>query len=429
MINRNIEPEIKDIDQINIPNIIQHILPNGIPCYHLDMCEQDVSRIDFMIEAGKWSQPKKLVATFTNLLLKEGAGALDSKTIAEQLDFYGAWLQLSETHHYSYITLYTPNKYFRETLDILELMIKGPTFPEPEFQTYLDRKKQSFLIDREKVQVLALENFSNSLFGNHHPYGRMLSPEDFDQLQVSDLKSFHKELYHSGNTKIILAGKVSDDMLQLVESKFGKEEWGKVHDLIHTNFPIEPAKEKIIFIEKNDAMQNGIRMGMQSINRSHRDFNALRVTNTILGGYFGSRLMSNIREDKGYTYGISSSITTLKEAAYLTIATQTACEYSQSVVKEVFYEIERLHQDLVGEEELKMVKSYMIGDLVRNLDGVFSMADIYISLLAGNLPFDYYEHQINAIKNITSQEIRNMAQEYLKKDEMYCIIAGSQSKS
>jgi predicted Zn-dependent peptidase len=424
-IDRNIPPPFRQISQIPICPVATYTLANGIPVYYLNSGEQEVCRVDIMVGAGRWQQAKILVSGFTNQLLKEGAGTFDAKQMAEQLDFYGAWLQLMDSYHYSYLTLYTLNKYFTETFDLLRMMFYEPHFSESEFQTLLKCRKQQFLIENDKVQVLASKSFAGALFGKEHPYGKRAVWEDFDNIRIDDLKRFYQTYYRTDNIRIFLSGKVEDVQLKTIDALFSSTRLPSGHDKeISVPEMITSASSTRIFIPKDNAIQNAVRMGLHTINRSHEDFPSLRVVNTILGGYFGSRLMSNIREEKGYTYGISSGITSYKHAAFLSIATQTAPEHTEKLIAEVYREIDRMQSDQIDKQELEMVRNYMLGDFARSLDGPFSLIEAHISLLASGMDVNFLQKQIDVVKNITPEEIRAFAIRYLTKGNMIEVIAG-----
>lgn len=293
-----IRPRIKQIDKINIQQPQQQILANGIPLYIINGCDEDVSRIDFIFDAGVWHQPQPLVAHFTNQMLKEGAAGLSSADIAEKFDFYGSWLELSNSYHHSFVTLYSLNKYLSQTLSVLEQMIKTPTFPENEFQTILNTRKQNYLVDSEKVNVLAARCFQTSLYGSKHPYGTISTLQDYENLTIDLLKDFYKKRYHSANCKIVLSGNINDSVVQQVEKLVGIESWGTHQQLKDKVFTITPDTQKYHFIPKDDAIQSAVIIGRQLVDVNHPDYHSLQVLNTLLGGYFGSRLMSNIREKK-----------------------------------------------------------------------------------------------------------------------------------
>lgn len=424
MLDRKVEPGIHDFDSLRLPEADCRILPNGVPLYVIDMGDQEVNRIDIMFTAGKYEQAVPLAAEVTNAMLKEGCKGLTSVDIAEKLDFYGAWLQCSVTYHNSYITLYSLNRSFGEVLPLLESIVYEPAFPEEEFRTYIDRSKQRLLVEQEKVQTLVNREFFEQLFGKEHPYGRPVESADYDRLTLSDLKEYHRNFYRSERCKIVISGKISEQMIDMVSRCFGQ--WEDISVIVPEVklYPIVPSDEHFRYFEKSGALQSAVRIGMPVISRDHPDYMKLRILNTVLGGYFGSRLMLNIREDKGFTYGISSSVIGLKQDAYLSIFTQTGTEFVKPLIEEVFFEIERLCNEKVGEEELAMVRSYLIGELARIFDGPFTICDAYISLIANQLDFGYYDRQFEIIRNITSGELQKIASEYFIKDNFYTAVAG-----
>lgn len=427
MLDRTQKPGISDIGQLSPFNIPCRILQNGIPLYSIDMGEQEVNRIDLIFTAGTYEQRKKLTAQFANLMLKEGAGGMKSKEIAERLDYLGAWLQPAVTRHNSYVTLYSLNKFFEQGLDILEKIVKFPEFPEQEFGIIADRLLQQYLIDQSKVQILALNAHTKQIYGNH-PYGQVAEESDYKTLNTDDLRNFHAHYYQPQFCKIILTGKLSPAMFDAIERVFGNEAWTNSPVLPHESRIPVPTNEKEVFIEKDDSLQSAVRMGIHlPVNRSHPDYNGLRVLNTALGGYFGSRLMSNIREDKGYTYGINSAITSFAYSTTLSVASQTGVEFTRPLINEVFHETERLKTERMSETELNMVKSYMQGELARVMDGPFAIADSYQAILVNRLPADYYEKQFNDIRATSAEKIQELAVRYLNNDAFYITIAGKRS--
>ena len=349
---------------------------------------------------------------------------MSSQEVAEQLDYYGAWLQPSATFHNSYVSLYSLNKHIRHTVPLLEKIVKKPLFPEHEFEVARDRRLQNFLVEEERVQVIAFNQYIDKLFGNKYPYGQHASAADFQNITTDHLKAYHQKYYNSANCRVILTGKVTEDILSQLFESFGNEKWGE--NILHTSpqKTADPSQPGRYLYVKSDAFQSAVRIGMPIISREHPDYPKLRILNTLLGGYFGSRLMANIREDKGYTYGIGSVITTFKNASYLSISSQVATQFTEDLIHEVFVEIRRLKDELVGPEELQMLKGYLMGEMARLFDGPFSIADAHQSLLANNMTVDYYNTMIEAIQNVTSEELRDLANKYLIEDRFYTIISG-----
>jgi predicted Zn-dependent peptidase len=427
--NRKVQPEIRPIEDIHIQKAESSTLPNGILLHKINFGEEDVIRIDCMFRAGVFYQKLPLVASFTNQLLKEGTSNYTSTEIAEKLDFYGSWLQLSCSYHFAYITLYSLNKYLPETIRLIEDIILNPVFPEKEFQLLLNSRKQQYLIEQEKVQYLAHRNFLTQMYGAVHPYGKNVTLEDFERLNTASLKDFHKRFYNPENCQIIISGKITEPALECVTQSLGAMRQPIVNATEKPPvYSIESSSDHRLFIEKPESVQAAIYIGRPLFSRKHPDYQKFRVLNTLLGGYFGSRLMSNIREDKGYTYGISSSVTTFPDTGHFAISTQTGTEFSELLIKEVFKEMERLRTETIPEEELTMVKNYMLGEHIRMFDGGFALADAFISLLANGLDYTFYEESSDVIKSVTSNELQELANKYFIQKEFYEIIAGGIKK-
>lgn len=425
MLNRKIQPEIKAMENIAITVPQRKIMPNGIPLNVIEAGNQEVVRVDILIGAGKWSQTQLLQTLFTNRMLREGTRRFTSAEISEKLDYYGAWLELSTSMEYSYITLYSLNKYFAFTLEIVESIVKEPLFPEKELKTVVENNKQQFLINSTKVEYMAQKSFARSVFGDQHPCGRLAEAADYNQVTVSCLKEFYDQYYHSGNCSIYVAGKVTEDILNLLENTFGKDSWGQSQNQVFlTPHVIDTTSQKRVFTEQATAMQSSIKMGKVMIQRSHPDYYKLRVLITIFGGYFGSRLMSNIREDKGYTYGISSGIASYPDAGVFMVSTEAANEYVEDIIKEIYHEMHVLQTDLVPETELSMVRNYMLGEMCRSYEGPFSLSDAWIFIQTSHLSDSYFEESLKALQSVTAEEIKVLAQKYFDQEKMIEVVAG-----
>jgi predicted Zn-dependent peptidase len=424
---KNVMPSYGNLWDFKVPlegDLGSSLLSNGIPLYIINALQEEVCRIDFIFDAGIWNQPKSLVAFFANRMLKEGSRNFTSTEIAEKLDFYGSWLQLSNSYHNSFITLYSLNKYLPQTLEVLEQIIKYPTFPEDELVTILQTQKQQFLIDSEKVNILASKRFSQMLYGKTHPYGKTAELQDYDLLQKEEIAEFHRKYYHYNNCKIVLSGNIPNETIKLVDKIFGEEKWGSLEKSVEPIFDIHRSNDKKQFTVKENAVQSAVVIGCPLVTYTHKDYFSLQVLNTILGGYFGSRLMSNIREKKGYTYGIYSRISAMKNAGHFYISSQTGTEFTRLLIDEVYREIEKLCNKPVSKRELSLVKNYMQGEILRDFDGVFSQTDSLISLLVKNQNLSFWEKELEIIKNIEINTIQQLAQRYFKENNFYQSVCG-----
>ena len=206
--DRTIQPEIQILKNFQILAPVRTTLPNGIPLTVINAGEQDVVRMDILFAGGRWQQSQKLQALFANRMLREGTAKYAAATIAEKLDYYGSWLELSSASEYAYITVYSLNKYLAKTLEVVESMIKEPLFPEKELRTILDTNIQQYLVNISKVDFLANRSLLKSLYGKQHPCGKIVMEEDYHAITPDVLRDFYERHYHSGNCSIFLSGKV-----------------------------------------------------------------------------------------------------------------------------------------------------------------------------------------------------------------------------
>ena len=422
--DRTIHPEIQHLKNFHIQTPVRTTLPNGIPLTVINAGEQEVVRMDVLFSGGRWQQSQKLQALFTNRMLREGTTKYTAATIAEKLDYYGSWLELSSSSEYAYITVYSLNKYLAKTLEVVESMIKEPLFPQKEHQTILDTNIQQYLVNTSKVDFLAHRSLLKSLYGEQHPCGKIVMEEDYHTITPEVLREFYERHYHSGNCSIFLSGKVTDDIISRVTDIFGIPFGQYQLQMPKSSFPFAAIPEKRIFTEREDAMQSAVKMGCTTITREHPDYPKLRVLMTLFGGYFGSRLMSNIREDKGYTYGISAGVVFYPDSGLLIVSTETDNEYVEPLIQEVYHEIDRLHLDPVSAEELRIVRNYMLGEMCRSYESPFSLSDAWIFIATSGLKDDYFARSLQAVNEITPAEIQDLAQRYLCKETLKEVIAG-----
>lgn len=425
MLDRTIPPSIRPLGQFDLVRPERRRMKNGIPLNIIQAGSQEVVRFDVLIGGGQWHQTKALQAMFTNRMLREGTTSLTSVQIAEKLDYYGAWLELSSSVNYGFVTLYSLNKYFPCTLEIIADMLMHPLFPEKELEVVVETNRQQFLVNSTRVEVIARKQFNRALFGSQHPFGRFAEETDYDHIHSELLREFYQKYYHSGNCSLFVSGKVTPEIIRHIEESLGNGFWGVTKDMV----PLKPMKpqttpEKHVFVEKTDALQSSLKMGGFVMDRAHPDFLKARVLVTLFGGYFGSRLMSNIREDKGYTYGIGAGMVNCPGSGVLAISTEADSRYIDSIIREVYFEMDKLCTDLAPQEELEMVRSYMLGDMCRSYEGPFSLSDAWIYTETAGLDDDFFARSLDAIRSITCEEIRTLAQRYFCKENLIEVVAG-----
>lgn len=422
MLNRTVAPAFNQVSDINFIQPISKPLTNGLPVYILNAGEQELVRIEFIFENGNWNEQKPLQAVAVNGLINSGTATLTAKQIADGVDYYGAFLQTEYSADFTTITLYTLTKHLSSVLPILYSVLNESIFPQHELEIYQQNQKQKLQVSLQKNDYLARKTFAHAIFGDT-AYGSDINPSDYDQLQQIDLLAYFKAAYQPKNCTIIIAGKFVDKDFEVLDTVFGGV-WENSQSFEPNRFSFSGNDGRDIYIEKPEALQSAIRMGNLSINRTHADFPGLQVLNCVFGGYFGSRLMANIREDKGYTYGIGSGIASLKHAGYFFLATEVGANVCADALKEIEKEIMLLRQELVAEEELDLVKNYMLGSMLGSLENAFSHADKFKNIHFFGLDYSYYSSYIETVKNITAQDLKEMANKYLDWNAMARVVVG-----
>lgn len=421
MLDRINPPAFKQIENIEFIKAQKHELQNKIPVFVIDAGEQSLVRLEFIFQNTSWQIDKPLMPSITNSMISEGTHTLSSAQIASKIDYYGAFFQAEFSYDQSSLNLFSLNKYLPDTLPIIKEMLTGAIFPDKELDILLTNQKQKLKVGLEKNANLARRAFTAALFGDSL-YGYANQIEDYDLVKREDLLAYYKKVYHPSNCTIVVSGKIEKSLLTLIDELFGN--W--TSENIKENFDVDylSVDEKLHYIEKPEALQSAIRIGIPFVNRKHPDFVGLQVLNTALGGYFGSRLMNNIREDKGYTYGIGSGIASLEKAGYFFIATEVGVDVTQQTLTEIEKEVNLLKTDLMEEEELDLIKNYLMGSLLGSLENAFSHAEKFKNIHFFGLGYDYYEEYIKTVKNTTPERLKELANQYWDYSKFYKIIVG-----
>ncbi len=422
-LQRNIQPPVFNISipEKQEPETI--VLSNGLNLHLLEGGSQEVAKIDFIFPAGSVQAAKSLVASTTNTLLAEGTRTMTSAQVSEKLDYYGAYLWQYTNYHYSVFTFFCLSRHLPELLPLIEEIIKEPVFPQEEIDIYLNRRRQEFMVDLQKVKILSARKFNKTIFGEGHPYSNILKMKHFDNITRDDIVDFHRRTYSPTNTHIVAAGLPGKDFTAMMERHFGCN-WKSAAAIDDTLTVDYKPGNKVVIDSYDWAIQSSIRIGRPLFNRSHPDFIPASILNAILGGYFGSRLMTNIREEKGLTYGIGSSVMPMKHGGYWMVSSEVEAANRDLAVKEIFNEMARLRNEPVSIDELETVRNYITGEMIRSFDGPLATSDQFRGQLVSGLTMDYFSRYSQTLNTITPDELQQIARKYLVEEEFVTIIAG-----
>ncbi|MHB1178523.1 MAG: M16 family metallopeptidase [Daejeonella sp.] len=422
MINRTLAPDFGQVEKIELIKANPTVLGNGLKIFSIEGGEQDLVRIEFIFENINYDVSKPLQSYAANTMLNDGTSELTSSEIADKIDYYGAFLQTDYSNDQSGVTLYSLNKHLSSTLPIVKAILTDSIFPQIELDTLIRNQKQKLSVNLEKSDFLGRKVFNNVLFGNSI-YGYDTRAEDYDKLTRDQLKEYFKLAYQPKNCTVILSGKATGNALKMIDELFGSG-WMGIGEIAPNSFSFKPGIGAEHYIEKGNAIQSAIRLGKVAINRSHADFAGMQVINTILGGYFGSRLMTNIREDKGYTYGIGSALVSMKNTGYFFIASEVGADVCSAALAEIYKEVNILKQEPVSTEELSLVRNYMLGSMLGSLENAMSHADKFKNIYFSGLGYDYYENYIKTVRTINPEAILGLANKYFSTETFEKVIVG-----
>lgn len=397
-------------------------LDNGVPVYTIDAGAQEVLQLELVFYAGNWFEPQRSVAAATNYLLKNGTGKRSAFQINEDFEYYGAYCNRACYNETAVVSLSTLSKQLPALLPVIKEMITDSVFPEEELNIYKQNTKQRLSVQLQKSDFVAGRLSDAYLYGEKHPYGTYTHPEDLDALSSGSLREYFKQYYLNGKCVVFVSGKLPADLQQQLNNAFGGLTITKPSFTVNA-IPINSAAEKKYRIQNDpDGVQGSIRIARPFPNRHHPDFMKVMVLNTLFGGFFGSRLMSNIREDKGYTYGIHSYVQNhIQESAWL-ISTEAGKDVCEAAIEEIYKEMKGLREELVDEEELLVVRNYLIGTILGDLDGPFHIMGRWRNLILNNLTSDYFYESIKTIKTISTEELRELAKKYLVPEDFYELV-------
>lgn len=420
MPDRTIAPPIKDAIHfdVKLPPCQQISLDNGTSVYYISDGAEEVAVVEWVYYAGNSFEQAAGVAAAANSLIKNGTSTKSAFQITRHFEFYGAWFSRASYNEYATLTLYCLSKHLKELLPLVRELTTDATFPEKEVDIYQKNSMQRLEVNLKKCEFVANRKIDICLYGADHPYGRVVEKEDIRALSAEALRTFFIEYYGQGTCKIFAAGKLPSNFETLLNEHFGNLPLSNINrNLSHT--PAPATTKHFRYVNDHNAVQSAIRIGRPFPNRQHPDFLKALVLNTLLGGYFGSRLMSNIREEKGYTYGIYSFLHNQLQLSAWVVTTEVGVDVAEDAIREIFKEMGRLKQEKVQPEELMLVKNYLMGHQLASLDGPLQVIRRWKSLALYEMGEDYFNATLKVIREITAEDIQELANRYFNKDDFY----------
>jgi predicted Zn-dependent peptidase len=424
MLNRKKSPAIVDAVELNLQlkPYTKFTLDNGVEVYSIHAGTQEVVMVEMVFFAGNWYEEKNIVAATTNFLLKNGTKEKKAFAINEHFDFYGAYLNRGCQNETATMTLHTLGKHLPKLLPVMAELLTYSIFPEEELAIYKQNQKQRLAINLKKCDFVANRLIDKYLFGEEHPYGKFSSATDYDAISKEDVLMFYNRFYTNGKCIIFTAGILPTDIQEQLNNAFGHLPLNQqaIPEIVHQ--PVPASEKKFQVSNDENGVQGAIRLARPFPNRHHPDFSKVQVLNNIFGGFFGSRLMSNIREDKGYTYGIHSYLQNLIQQSAWMVSTEAGKDVCAATISEVYKEMARLKEEPIDETELHLVRNFMVGSLLSDLDGPFQTISRWKSYVLNGLDENYFHKAINTIKTVSAEELQELAKKYLNEESFYELV-------
>ncbi len=420
MLNRNLAPPFIKSASFALPSPTTFQLSSGIQLHSIEGVQQDILKIEFIFRAGKWFESKVGQSHFTAQMLERGGINKTSAQLAEFFDRYGAHIEISAGLDFTSLALYTLSKKLHHVLPAFMEMIKTPSFPESELRQMKEVFIENLKVNSEKNSFLASKALKKNIFSTTHPYGSSVEQEDVNDIVRADLLQHAEE--HLIPSEIFIV------------SNGDKATLNYIIDNVSAYSIKSPSKNNKIYnqssnsffekIDKAHSVQSSVRLGKKIITRNHPDYSDLLFLNHILGGYFGSRLMKNIREEKGLTYGIQSSVNSLMNDSFMIIGADVNKENEELIFSEIKNELVKLQTTKIEESELEAAKGHFIGSLQSETANPFSVAEKIKTLKLFSLPNTYYQTLMDRVYTISSDELLTTAQSYLNDDDFFKVAVG-----
>ncbi len=420
MLDRTVAPPSGAIANPGIKEPDHIVLSNGSPVYTINAGDQPVVKLEILLKSGIWNEHLPGISWIVAKMLPEGSTGKTAQKVAELFEFYGSFVEVNPGFDNTSIAVYTPQKYVEEVVNLLAEIIFNPAFREEELEILKTNKIQQLKVNSEKTSFVSSRKIREALFGLDHPYGRSLSEQNVKALQRQDILTYYESSFWQA-PEFLLSGMVTDKEVEIIRRYFDmplrKTSPSK-------NIPTQAKSTKSIFIEKPESVQSSIRLSWEIPGKSHSDHFGLMVLNEILGGYFSSRLMKNLREDKGYTYGVHSYPVFLQHDSFLIISADVIAEATQDAIEEIHKEVDILQHNLIDNSELETVRNYMAGAFLSSISSPFQLMEKFKSLHSHKLNYDYFDRFFQTLKNITPEELRHLAGKYFETEGLHTVVVG-----
>lgn len=418
-------PPPEKMKKLSFPKWKEFTTKNDMDVIVVEHHEQPIATVYFVIKAGSVLDPdgKSSLATYVSTLLNKGTKDKDSDQLAEWIESYGGDYNAGTDDDFTFVSVSILSEYIDVAYEFLADVVINPVFPEEELEQERKRVRTALEFELSNPNAMADRHFKEVVYG-HHPYAVSPTVETVDAVTREDIVAFHSRNYVSNNAVLFVVGDVKEkDVKKAAEKYFGDWKPGEP-DKVEFPDPPERTAKHINLYHRPGSVQTNLYLGHLGIRPDNPDWPAVTVANKVLGGGATGRLFTNIREDKGWTYGAYSTFTKPVDVGYFRATADVRTEVSDSALTEMLGEFERLVDEPVDEQELDDAKSYLIGNFPTTIETPNQIAGQISQVKLLGLGKKYLEEYRKDIAKVGVAETQAAAQKYLHPDRMALVLVG-----
>ncbi len=418
MLDRSKAPDIQPLSKTIFPKPNINYSKNNIPIITTILGDQEVFKLELIIKNNFESDT--LIRQLADKLLKKGTKNKNAEKIASEFEFYGAFWGIETYLDFSQIYIYALSKFFRPLTDLcLEILLENE-YPQSELDQLINIQKEKSKLNWEKDDYASGQLFRELIFQND-PYGKIIRPEDYSYVEKTETITYYNRNWKNKISQVFVSGNINEKDLDYLFTQL--KDFENPNEKL-ANIPVLFNRNEKNYVEKKDALQTSIRLGFEFIGRNHPDYAKAYLANFILGGYFGSRLQKNIREEKGFTYGIHSQIVNMARGTYFIIGTSVNKKNQEETLIEINKEIEILKNELVTYDEFETVKNYLLGNFQGEINSPFDIVEKIKVIHQNNLDSNYYENFQESLINCSQEDIQFAINEYFNPEKAIIQLVG-----
>ncbi len=422
-LDRTTPPPFRQTENIILKSPQEFRLPNGIPLFWFANPDLDLIHLSIKIKAGALYEPQKRIAGFCYNLLKESHPEKSAEEFEAFLDYYGTALNISAGINQISINVQFPKRNGGFVIPELARMLIAPQYRSENFTRYRAKTIKDWEYNARKVDYRTTQLMFHLFFHPKYPFGKLPERFDFENITLEKIQEYHRDTCRAENIRLFLAGNASQDLLNLVSEHFSLIKNGeKMPVLSDISGEYHPQH---IHEKWDDALQTSFVLCHHGPAYNATDIHTFRFFNTLFCNYFGSRLMQNLRESNGYTYGINGSLFHYEGGSIHYIESDVNNDKAEAAIQACFDEMKRLREEPVNDEEMEIVRNYLFGNVLQSIDGTVQYMQSYIGWHDFGCREERFYNYFNTIKNITAEDVMLMANKYLRKEDFSVLSVGN----